>query len=285
MMNDFTLNNKFDKIFEGFINQFPINLPVIFLGGAGKNILYSFANYYKKYNNDIKFKGVLPIYINTTAIDQSLGIPLNSYIIRDEILNGNIDTNREVEIGNTLFQSIINKYQAYIDLFRSFEKADSLIVVYGHGGGFGTSFSVKIIDLFNKIQNIKEKKFLKANLHFNRPQIYVFAIKPFNQENIYYDLNKYIKIFENDLNVPGDHIRIISNDNVCRDFNPDMKFKEYLDKINDNIAKELIKKIEDIVKTWEEAFYTLKISSKTYEEKDIKSTFAEYYIPEINTFE
>ncbi|MGC8992773.1 MAG: hypothetical protein ACP5JE_04355, partial [Thermoplasmata archaeon] len=75
MMNDFTLNNKFDKIFEGFINQFPINLPVIFLGGAGKNILYSFANYYKKYNNDIKFKGVLPIYINTTAIDKSLGIP------------------------------------------------------------------------------------------------------------------------------------------------------------------------------------------------------------------
>ncbi len=284
-MNDITFNNKFDKIFKGFINQFPINLPVIFLGGAGKNILYSFANYYKQYNNDIKFKNVVPIYINTIDINTSLGIPLNSYIIRDEILNGNTDTNREVEIGNTLFQSIINKHEAYFDLFKFLEKADSLIVVYGHGGGFGTSFSVKIIELFNYIQKLKENKFSKANLHFNRPQVYVFAIKPFNQENIYYDLNKYIKIFENELNVPRDHIRIISNDNACKNFDPNMKFKEYLDKINDNIAKELMKKIEDIIKTWEEAFYTIKIPSKTYKEKDIKSTFSEYYIPEINTLE
>ena len=274
--------NQEDEKFESFKNSIQVNLPVIFLGGAGKNVMLKFSKILKdNFEKDRSLNNVIPIYMNTMELDPDIDVHVTSIIIKSDILNGNKDTNREIKIGEKLFDKIFktNERQNFANEFiKTLYNADGLYMVSAIGGGFGSAFALKITEFFTEIHQVKATYFEKAKkVSYSYPRVNLYLIKPFNQEDSPINFNQYLENLKKVHN-PRINIKEFQNDQVLGNFNPKMRFSDYLDQINDKIANTVMSDIINMNKMWKNAYTDYLIPSERSGPKNIKTIFSECYI-------
>ncbi len=220
-MIDDSKQQIFEDMFRDFLD--PLTVPIIGFGGAGGNVLEKVREKLDK-DQYLQSSNVKTIHFSTKSKD-SRRLNVNfQFQISSPILGEHDDTEGFVEVGEKILEETLDNLSAIKpDLLKDFKNAEAIILVAGLGGGMGTGGIIEMLTYLNH--------------HAPWVPVFVILIKPFHFETRSIGVREYI---EKILKVSHTAPIVISNQEFFKNAKKDEKFRDLLDRINEEAAEKIM---------------------------------------------